>query len=412
MNLDSKRLSSREISPLIDLAGQESGPFFVYRTDSIKKQYARLKRAFSQLPVHIHYACKALSNLEILRFIRSLGCGLDAVSLQEVKLGIEAGYATQDILFTPNGAAWEEMEEAIKLGVRINVDAISTLEKMGEYYSDTPICIRVNPHIMAGGNSKISVGHIDSKFGISIHQMPHVHKLVDSWGLNVEALHMHTGSDILDAEVFLRAADILLNAAMEFPNLRYIDMGSGFKVAYKEGDLQTDIERLGELITERMLRFYSEYGKEVQLVFEPGKFLVSEAGLFLTQVTNVKITPSTMFASVNTGFNHLIRPMFYDAYHHIENLSNPEGQTRIYNVVGYLCETDTFAVNRRIASISEGDTLCFYNAGAYCYSMASNYNSRFRPAEYLWHEEKLYCIREAEDFEDLIRLQKSTGLFV
>ena len=367
--------------------------------------------AFSGVHIKLHYACKALSNLEVLKFIRTLGAGLDAVSIEEVSLGIRAGYQPDQICFTPSGVGFPELEEAVHKGVKINIDNLDMLELFAQKYPDYPVCIRINPHIMAGGNLKISVGHIDSKFGISIHQLPHLLKLVDHWNIPVEGIHMHTGSDILDTEVFLGAVEILLNAAKSFPNLKYIDLGSGFKVPYKEGDIETNIEQLGQTISARMKTFYEEYGKEVDLIFEPGKFLVSEAGVLLTEVNTVKVSPSTLFAGVNTGFNHLIRPMFYNAYHHIENISNPTGNPRVYNVVGYLCETDTFAVNRRIAEIRVGDILSFRNAGAYCFTMSSNYNSRLKPAEVLLHQGKDYLVRRRESFEDLVKLQKKTGLF-
>lgn len=396
---------------LMDLTKKYGSPLFVYDTAVIKKQYDRLMGAFTDIPVKLHYACKALTNIEVLKYIRSLGAGLDAVSIEEVALGIRAGYNPSDIFFTPNSVGVEELEEAAHKGVSVNIDNLDMLELFAQKFPDKPVCIRINPHIMAGGNLKISVGHIDSKFGISIHQLPHVLKLVESWNIKVEGIHMHTGSDILDAEVFLNAIEILLNAAKSFKDLKYIDFGSGFKVPYKKGDIETNIEHLGQLISERMKAFYKEYGRTVDVVFEPGKFLVSESGILLSKVNTVKITPSTLFAGMDTGFNHLIRPMFYGSYHHIENISNPSGNPRIYNVVGYLCETDTFAVNRRINEIRVGDVLCFHNAGAYCFSMASNYNSRLKPAEVMIHEGKDYLIRRRESFEDLIKLQKNTGLF-
>lgn len=396
---------------LIDLTNKYGSPLFVYDTTIIQKQYQRLMNAFSGVHVKLHYACKALSNLEVLKFIRTLGAGLDAVSIEEVSLGIRAGYQPEQICFTPSGVAFFELEEAVHKGVKINIDNLDMLELFAQKYPDYPVCIRINPHIMAGGNLKISVGHIDSKFGISIHQLPHLLKLVDHWNIPVEGIHMHTGSDILDTEVFLGAVEILLNTAKSFPNLKYIDLGSGFKVPYKEGDIETNIEQLGQTISARMKTFYKEYGKEVDLIFEPGKFLVSEAGVLLTEVNTVKVSPSTLFAGVNTGFNHLIRPMFYNGYHHIENISNPTGNPRVYNVVGYLCETDTFAVNRRIAEIRVGDILSFRNAGAYCFTMSSNYNSRLKPAEVLLHKGKDYLVRRRESFEDLVKLQKKTGLF-
>jgi diaminopimelate decarboxylase len=256
---------------------------------------------------------------------------------------------------------------------------------------------------MAGGHDKISTGHIDSKFGISIYQLPHVHRVVEATNIQVEGLHMHTGSDILDVEVFLRGAEIMLDVARSFPDLAYIDFGSGFKVPYKPDDYFTDIDHLGKELTKKFRKFCKEYGRELTLIFEPGKFLVSEAGYFFARVNVVKQTLSTVFAGLDTGLNHLIRPMFYDAYHQIINVSNPKGKFRIYTVVGYICETDTFGWNRKINDVREGDYVAFLNAGAYCYTMASNYNSRLRPPEVLVHEGRDYLIRERETLDDLMR---------
>lgn len=391
---------------LKSIAEQHKGPVYVYDSEKIQKQYRRLENAFSGVEkLRINYACKALSNLSILNLLRSMGSGLDTVSIQEVQLGIKAGFQPKDIIFTPNGVSINEIERVAALGVQINIDNLAVLEQFGTKHPEVPVCIRINPHVMAGGNSNISVGHIDSKFGISIHQIPHVLRIVENTKMHINGIHMHTGSDILDIEVFLYAAEILFDTALKFENLEFLDFGSGFKVPYRAGDIETNLEELGEKLTERFHRFCSTYGSELELAFEPGKFLVSEAGYFLSKVNTVKQTTSTVFAQIDSGFNHLIRPMLYGSHHEIYNLSNPNGNERFYTVVGYICETDTFGTNRKIAEISEGDLLAFKNAGAYCFTMASNYNSRFRPAEILWHENKAHLIRKEENFEDLIQNQ-------
>ena len=400
-----------EVKDLLSVVHTYGSPVYVYDANKISAQYERLTKAFAAVPsLRINYAMKALSNVSILKLMRKLGAGLDTVSIQEVKLGLHAGFAPEQIIFTPNGVSMEEIEEAASLGVQLNIDNLSILEQFGSKHPQIPVCIRINPHVMAGGNSKISVGHIDSKFGISIHQIPHILRIVENTKMHINGIHMHTGSDILDIDVFLYAAEILFDTAKHFRELKFIDFGSGFKVPYKEGDIQTDIEELGERLGQRFLEFCKLYGRNLTLAFEPGKFLVSEVGFFLVKVNVVKQTTSTVFAQIDSGFNHLIRPMFYGATHFIENISNPEGKKRFYSVVGYICETDTFASNRQIAEISEGDILCFRNAGAYCYTMASNYNSRPRPAEVLWIDGQAKLIRKAETFEDLLRNQVEIDL--
>lgn len=391
---------------LEDLTGEFGTPLYVYDASVIKAQFDRLQAAFKGVDLKVKFACKSLTNLSILKVLRSYGSELDCVSIQEVQLGLKAGYSKEQILYTPNCVSFDEIKEAVELGVMINLDNISILEQFGnEFHGNVPVCIRLNPHIMAGGNKKISTGHADSKFGISIYQMAHILKVVSTYNLNVVGLHMHTGSDILDAEVFLRASDILFDAAKNFANLQFIDFGSGFKVAYKDGDITTDIEEVGNKLSEAFIQFCDRYGRKLEMWFEPGKFLVSESGVFLTKTNVVKTTPATVFAGVDSGLNHLIRPMMYDAYHEIVNLSNTSGTKRVYTVVGYICETDTFGLDRKLSEVKEGDILAFKNAGAYGFSMASNYNSRLRPAEVLIYEGKAHLIRKREEFEDLVRNQ-------
>lgn len=398
--------------PVLSICKKYGTPLYLYDTAIMKRQYEKLTQAFQGVNLKINYACKALSNLNVLRYFKSLGAGLDTVSIQEVMLGIKAGFDPNDIIFTPNCVSLEEIKMAVELGVKINIDNISILEQFGhEFGNRVPICIRFNPHIMAGGNAKISTGHIDSKFGISIYQLRHVQRVIASQNIRVSGLHMHTGSDILDVDVFLRGADILLELAQNFNELEYIDFGSGFKVAYKPDDVTTDVALLGQKMTERFKNFCQAYGKELTLMFEPGKFLVSESGYFFAKVNVIKQTTATVFAGVDSGLNHLIRPMFYDSYHHIVNVSNPDATPRIYTVVGYICETDTFGWDRKINEIREGDILCFYNAGAYGFMMASNYNSRYRPAEVLIHEGKDYLITKRETLDDLIRNQVLIDVF-
>lgn len=393
------------------LAEQFGAPLYVYDADKIEEQFNTLNNAFKGVKLRIKYASKSLTNLSILKLLKKLGSELDCVSIQEVQIGLKAGFEPNQILYTPNCVGFEEIIEAVELGVMINLDNISLLEQFGnKFHGEVPVCIRLNPHIMAGGNKKISTGHADSKFGISIYQMAHITKVVKTYGINVTGLHMHTGSDILDAEVFLTAANILFDAAKHFDSLEFIDFGSGFKVAYKDADITTDIADVGEKLGGAFREFCKSYGKELEMWFEPGKFLVSEAGHFLVRTNVVKTTPATVFVGVNSGLNHLIRPMMYDAYHEIFNVSNPNATKRVYTVVGYICETDTFGLDRKLDEVKEGDILAFKNAGAYAFSMASNYNSRLRPAEVLIYKGKAHLIRKREEFEDLLKNQVEIDL--
>ncbi len=391
---------------LLNIVKEYGSPLYVYDADQIVANYHQLKNAFKGVDVHLKYACKALTNISVLKVLRKEGAGLDTVSIEEAKMGIYAGYEPKEILFTPNSVSFEEIKEAVELGLVINIDELSTLERFGnEYGNSVPCCIRLNPHIMAGGNTHISVGHIDSKFGISIYQVPHIKRIVENLNIRVNGLHMHTGSDILDAEVFLRGASLLYEAAKSFDDLEFMDFGSGFKVKYKEGDITTDVNDIGAKIVQSFKTFCKEYGRDLQLWFEPGKYLVSNAGHLLVDVNVVKQTTSTVFAGVNSGQNHLLRPMMYDAYHHITNISNIKGNERIYSVVGYICESDTLGYDRRLNEVRVGDILAISNAGAYGFSMSSNYNSRLRPAEVMIYKGKAHLIRKRENLDYLIQNQ-------
>ena len=392
--------------PFTELTQTYGSPLYIYDGEKMEAQYNRLLSAFSVPSLRLNFACKALTNLNVLKLFSGLGSGLDAVSPGEVKLGLAAGFAPEKILFTPSGVAFSELEEVVNLGVRVTLDNFSVIEKFGRRYGGSvPACIRINPHVMGGGHIKISTGHKGSKFGISVEYLDQLVEKTESLGIKVTGLHMHTGSDILDPEVFRKSADALFSVAMRFSSLEYLDFGSGFKVAYKPGDYATDIEKLGEVISADFNAFCGRYGKPLTLIFEPGKFLVSEAGFFCVTVNAVKQTPVTTFAAVDSGLNHLIRPMFYDAYHHIINVSNPDAPLKKYSVVGYICETDTFAWDRELPEVREGDCLVFRNAGAYCFSMSSNYNSRLRPAEVLLYKGRTHLIRRRETFDDLLGTQ-------
>lgn len=398
--------SSLTIQQLVDTAKEFGTPVYIYHAEKIEEQYRRLTSAFQKSDARIFYACKSLTNINILKYIHSLGASLDCVSINEVKLGLMAGFTKDDILYTPNCVDFDEILAAKELGVHINIDNISILEQFGNKFSDTyPVCIRLNPHIMAGGNFKISTGHVDSKFGISIHQMRHIERVVKTTGLVVEGIHMHTGSEIKDINVFLEGLEVMFSMATHFPLLKYIDLGSGFKVPYQPGDTETDVQLLGEKVHQAFQAFEEETGKKIQIWFEPGKYLVSQAGYLVVKANVIKQTPATVFVGVNSGFNHLIRPMMYEAYHHIHNISNINGTQRIYTVVGNICETDTFAWDRTLTEVREGDLLVFYNAGAYGFEMSSNFNSRLRPPEVLIQNGEARLIRRADVFEDLLKNQ-------
>ena len=389
---------------LTAIAGEFGTPVYVYHAERIKDQYEILKTAFKTSDTRFFYACKALTNINVLRYIKSIGCNVDCSSINEVLLAVKAGFAPKNILYTSSNIAFSEIETAQQLGVHINIDSLSNLEKFGKKFGHGyPVGIRLRPNIMAGGNLKISTGHDRSKFGIPIEQVDKVLSLVKRTDLRIHALHIHTGSEIKDVEVFAKGIEVLFGIAARFPDLQVFDFGGGFKVPYQPGEEGTNIPALGKKIAEEMEWFEDKYDRHMQVWFEPGKFLVSEAGYFLAKVNVIKESGATVFAGLDTGLNHLIRPMFYGSYHGIRNISNPGGPQKTYTVVGNICETDTFAEDRLLNEVRENDILVFENAGAYGFEMASNYNSRFKPAEVLVKNGKAHLIRRRDGLEDLLK---------
>lgn len=392
--------------PVQEIANEFGTPLFVYDANKISSQIKSLKTAFSEVNLRIKYAAKALTNISILKLIRKNGAGVDVVSLQEAHIALLAGFSKNEIMFTPNCVSFEEIVEGVNMGLAINIDNLTMLQKFGERFKSThPCCIRLNPHIMAGGNYKISTGHSNSKFGISIYQLPQIMEIVSQYGMKVNGLHIHTGSEFTEADIFLKMSEILFSVARDFRDLQFIDFGSGFKVAYKEGDMVTNVYDLGLKLSKVFNDFCESYGRKLELWIEPGKYIVSEAGYLLVNANVIKSTPSVTFVGVNSGLNHLIRPMMYEAYHDIVNLSNPKGDHKLYTVVGYICETDTLGADRKLNEVREGDLMAIKNCGAYSYSMASNYNSRLRPAEVLVINGKAKLIRKHEEMSDLLRGQ-------
>jgi diaminopimelate decarboxylase len=388
------------------LAEKFGTPLYIYDAAKIGAQVAHLKRAFATSDVRIKYAAKALTNLSILRLMRKNGIGVDVVSVQEAEIALKAGFHPAEIMFTPNCVAFDEIVRGVDLGLNINLDNLSVLEKFGKKYSSTYPCgLRLNPHILAGGNIKISTGHSNSKFGISVQQLPEILETVKRNDIVINGLHIHTGSEITEVDVFMKMADILFDLALKFPALKSLDFGGGFKVAYKPGDKTTDIDALGSGLGARFSTFEKQHGKKLELWIEPGKFLVSEAGYLLVKTNVVKNTPTVTFVGVDSGLNHLIRPMMYDAWHEISNASNPDGMKKTYTVVGNICETDTLGSDRQLAEVRENDLLVIGNAGAYGYTMASNYNSRLRPAEVLIIDGEARLIRERDTLERMLEGQ-------
>lgn len=392
---------------VLEICEQFGTPLYVYDGEKIAQQVASLKQAFLDVNLKIKYACKANTNISILKLMNRLGVELDVVSPQEMHLGLHSGFNPSQITFTSSGVSFDEIEEAINNKVLVNIDNLPTLKLFGQKYGNSvPVMLRIRPNVIGGGNIKIMTGHKDSKFGIAIEQKDQILSIVSEFDINVIGLHQHTGSDIKDGNTFVSAATVMLDLAFSFPNLKYMDFGGGFKVAYKEDDVSTNMQDLGKKLTKKFKDFCSKYGKDLELWFEPGKYLVSESGYLFAKANLVKENPNKTLIGLNTGLNHLIRPMMYDAYHEVINVSKPnKAASQMYDIVGYMCETDDIAKERKMPSADQNDILCILNAGAYGFTMASNYNSRFKPAEVLIFENKAFLVRKREEFSDILNNQ-------
>ena len=398
--------SSLSYEQLKKAASDYGTPLYVYHAEKIVSQFQNLLSHFSSNHTRFFYACKALTNIHILNVVKLVGCNVDCSSINEARLALHVGFAPENILYTSNSVCFDEICEAISLGIHVNIDSLSNLEKFGAKYGNSyPIGVRVRPNIMAGGNLKISTGHDKSKFGIPVTQLTELKTIQEKYRINITTLHIHTGSEIKDVSVFIQSAEVFDTLLAQFPTVNVLDFGGGFKVPYKPNEKGTDIALLGAEVDKAMSHLSEKYGRSLIAWFEPGKYLVSECGYFIAQVTVLKKSGDIQFAGINTGLNHLIRPMFYDSYHHIDNITNPSASMQPYAVVGNICETDTFAWDRHLPTITEGDLLVFYNAGAYGYEMASNYNARYKPAQVLFENGEAKLISRRDTFEDLLSLQ-------
>jgi diaminopimelate decarboxylase len=398
--------SSLTYAQLNEAAQTYGTPLYVYHSEKMVAQYKNLLNHFSNKSVCFFYACKALTNIHVLDVFKKAGCNIDCSSINEVKLAIHVGFDPSNILYTSNSVDFEEIKEAVSMGVHVNIDSLSNVEKFGMTYGNRyPVGVRIRPDIMAGGNLKISTGHDKSKFGIPAKQIKELKALQEKYKINIATLHIHTGSEIKDVAIFLQSAVVFEQLLPDFPTVNILDFGGGFKVPYQPNEKGTDIALLGQEVNKVMADLSAKAGRNLTAWFEPGKYLVSEAGFFITKVNVLKQSGDIHFAGINTGLNHLIRPMFYDAYHHIDNLSAPNKALKNYAVVGNICETDTFAWDRPLPTIEEGDFLVFYNAGAYGYEMSSNYNARYKPAQVLFENGQHRLISRPDTFEDLLALQ-------
>jgi diaminopimelate decarboxylase len=400
----------------IKLAEEFGTPLYVMSENKIRENYRRLKSALLRNydKVRILYSAKANTNISILKILETEGAGVDVVSAGEVYLALEAGFQPNQLLYTGVNVGDEELKFVMDKKVAINIDSLSQLEKLLKIAVPQTLSVRVNTEFGAGHHEYVITAGKITKFGLHEEDALKTYKLAKDVGVEKFGIHMHMGSGIMDVNPMLQATEKLLKTARKIHeelkiNFEFIDLGGGIGVPYKPEEKEVDVQLFAERLVGLFKEKINEYslGKP-ELWLEPGRFMVADAGILLTRVNTVKHTPYRKFVGVDAGFNTLIRPTMYGAYHHIlvANKLN-ETLTETYDVVGPLCESgDVLAKERLLPKISEGDVLAILNAGAYGFSMSSQYNSRPRPAEVLVKNSQYTLIRERETLKDLIQKQR------
>ncbi|HEB61726.1 MAG TPA: diaminopimelate decarboxylase [Bacteroidetes bacterium] len=374
--------------PFKQIVDKFGTPLYVYHGEHIEKQYGKLKNAFENIDSRIHYAMKANENIEILKIIKNLGGGIDAVSANEVDRALGVGFKPEDIVFTPSCASVNEIVYALDKKVNVHIGAIEYFPLLGNKLKGKKVGLRINPGVSIGGNQKIATSHSDSKFGIPVIFLEKVKEYQKEFGFVVNSLHVHAGSNISNVEDLKNSIDNFFKYTTIFTDLEYLDVGSGLKIKYKEDDKEIDLKSYAAHIKSKL----EEYKLDLKIKIEPGKFLVGNSGYLVTTVNIIKQGYKKTFAGLNSGFNHLIRPMYYEAYHEIVNISNPGGKLKKYDIVGQLCEEDTFAYDRMLNELRIGDIVIIKSAGAYAASMAMDYNLRAKPKEIQFKNGKLYLM--------------------
>ncbi len=386
-----------------ELLGRHGSPLYVYEEGTIRRKYAELFGGIRSEKLKIYYACKANTNVHILKLLKDLGAGLEAVSEGEVLAALKAGFRRDRIMFTCDNITEEELRFLVRKRVQVNIDSLSQLEKYGRLNPGGAVGIRVNQGIGAGHHQHVITGGASSKFGIYHSQLDGAKRIAVAHGLTISGIHQHIGSNILDESIFLRAMQAILNTAGKFDDLKYINFGGGLGVPYRPGERPLSMKRLGSRIVSVFDRFCKDYGGSPDMIFEPGRYLVCEAGVLLVKVTDIKQNPGKKFVGVDSGFNHLIRPTLYGSYHPVINVSNLRGKREKVSIAGNICESgDIFASDRLVPACKEGDTLAILNAGAYGFAMSSNYNTRPRPAEIMASKGRSWVIRKREKAKDII----------
>ncbi len=392
------------------LAGEFGTPLYVYEEAVIRLQCRLFRESFAAAAPDIHYAMKANFNPAILAIMLEEGLFIDAVSPFEVRLSLEVGFPPERILFTGNNTSEEELRFSLERGVPVNVGSLTELERFGRLNPGGSLGLRINPDVGAGHHHHVITGGPHSKFGIYHTQAEAARELLSQHNLRLAGIHSHIGTGILEVGHMLEAMEIILATAARFQELEFVDFGGGFGIPHRPGERALPLSELGKAMTERFAGFCREYGRPLKMTLEPGRFLVAQAGTLLARVTAIQSTPAHTFVGTDSGFNHLLRPALYGAYHEVVNASQVEGEIQQVAVAGNICESgDVFThgpkgiADRPLPRPQVGHLLALRDVGAYGMALASNYNLRPRPAELMVKDGQARLIRKRETYEDLVR---------
>jgi diaminopimelate decarboxylase len=401
------------------LAEEFGTPLYVYDAAVIRRQIEKIRTAFAGLPLQAFYAMKANGNLSILRLVRSHGVGCDAVSPGEIYLAMRAGFDPESIWFTCSNVSDDDLRAIPDPRIVINVNSMTEIDRCLALDLPNPIALRVNPDVGAGHHADVITAGESVKFGIDLGEIETARMLIEDTGRKVVGLHSHIGSGVDSPVPLLAAAKQLLELSLGFRNLKWINFGGGMAVPYRPGEREFPIEEYGAQLTELAAAFLR--ARELTAILEPGRYIVAQSGTLLARVTAKRVSAGVEWIGVDTGFNHLVRPSKYNAYHHILNASNGNSgslramwdesiERQELVVSGNLCESgDVFtrnegrATTRSLERTAIGDLVAFCDAGAYGFSMASHYNARLLPPEVMVDEGEVRIIRARQPLDDLIR---------
>ncbi len=392
------------------LAQEFGTPVYVYEEALIRARCRELRDCFRAAQPDFHYAVKANFNPSLLRILKEEGFGIDAVSPHEARLALELGFQPAQILFTGNNVGEEDLAYCIQHAIPVNLGSLDEVECFGRLNPGATVSVRINPDVGAGHHAHVITGGPHSKFGIYGTERERLGEALARHRLRLCGIHAHIGSGILRSDDMLAAMEIVLREAERYEGLEFIDFGGGFGIPYRPEDKRLALAELGSAMAERFVAFGRAYGRPVRMKLEPGRYVVAEAGTLLARVTTVKTTPRHTFIGTDSGFNHLVRPVMYGAYHGIVNASRMQGDAHPVIVAGNICESgDVFTQgedgleDRALTLPRIGEVLAILDAGAYGMCLSSQYNLRPRPPEVLVRADQARLIRRRESYEDLLR---------